>query len=71
MFHQRELSLLNRRDFRTYYCVKERLKNTTGSPRIIHKPGLRGAHDYILPYHAGSALNDHFVHEFLLLKSVA
>ena len=71
MLYQRELSLLNRRDFRTCYCVNERLKKTFGSPRIIHKAGLRRAHDYVLPYHAASALNDHFVREFLLVKSVA
>ena len=71
MLHQRELSLLNRHDFRTYFVVKERLKKTPGSPRIIHKAELRTAHDYILPYHPASALNDHFVREFLLVKSVA
>jgi hypothetical protein len=71
MLHQRELSLLNRRYVRTYSCVKEPLKKTPGSPRIIHRPGLRRAHDYILPYHAASTLNDYFVHEFLLVKSVA
>jgi hypothetical protein len=38
---------------------------------MIRKPGLRRAHDYVLPYHAASALNDHFVREFLLVKSVA
>lgn len=71
MLHQWELSLLNRSDFRTYSCAIEHLKKTPGSPRIIHQPGLRRAHDYILPYHAASALNDYFVHEFLLAKSIA
>lgn len=71
MLHQRELSLLNRHDFRTSSCVKERLKRTPGSPRIIQEQGLRIAHDYFLPYHTASALNDYFVHEFLLEKSVA
>ena len=71
MLYQRELSLLNRRDFRTYHCVKGRLKKTPGSPRIIRKPEQRTAHDYILPYHAASALNYYFAREFLLVKSVA
>lgn len=71
MLHQSELSLLKRRDFRTCYCVNERLEKTPGRPRMIRKPGLRRAHDYVLPYHAASALNDHFVREFLLVKSVA